>query len=566
DARTVTLDDNGVGMSRDEVVENLGTIARSGTREFLSNLSGDQAKDATLIGQFGVGFYSAFVVADRVVVDTRRAGADAAVRWASDGKGEFELGQGERAGRGTAVTLHLKDDESEFLDAYRLRSVIKKYSDHISVPVQMQAQAPAATDDEGEGEAKADDAEPTFETVNHAAALWTRPKQDISDEEYSEFYKHVAHDFEDPLAWTHSRVEGRQEYTSLLYVPGRAPFDLFDMNRSHGVKLFVQRVFIMDDAEQMMPRYLRFVRGVIDSNDLPLNVSRELLQSSRIVEGIKNGSVKKILTLLEGMARDDADKYAMFWTQFGQVLKEGLGEDHANRERLAKLLRFASTAGEGDAQTVSLEDYVGRMKAGQDKIFFVTAETHAAASNSPQLEYFRSRDIEVLLLSDRVDEWLVAHLPEFDGKALVSVTRGDLDLGDIETADEKERQKQMEEQHRDFVARVQSILREQVSDVKVSHRLTDSPSCVVAGEGGLGSNLERILREAGQAVPDSKPVLELNPVHPIVIKLTAEKDKERFATWSQLLLYLAVLAVGGLVDAPAATVRRFNDMIVALDG
>ncbi|MCG5498699.1 molecular chaperone HtpG [Ectothiorhodospira variabilis] len=551
DARTVTVRDNGIGMSRDDVINNIGTIAHSGTREFLSRLTGDQKKDAHLIGQFGVGFYSSFIIADRVTLTTRRAGmgAEHGVRWESDGSGEFTVETVEKAGRGTEVVLHLKKDEDEFLDEFRLRHIITRYSDHIPLPIAMRKR-----DDDG----KALD---EWETVNRASALWTRSKSDISDEEYKEFYKHVAHDFEEPLTWTHNRVEGRQEYTSLLYIPKRAPFDLWDRDRRHGIKLYVQRVFIMDDAEQLMPTYLRFVRGVVDSNDLPLNISREILQNNRLIDGIRSGSVKKVLGLLEDLAKKDPEEYQTFWDAFGRVLKEGPAEDYANREQIGRLLRFASTHTGEASQNVSLADYIGRMKEGQDTIYYITADSHTAALHSPHLEVFRKRGIEVLLLSDRVDEWLVSHLHEFEGKSLKSVAKGDLDLGDTETEEEKKAQQEAEEQVKDLLPRIQEALGERVKEVKFSHRLTDSPACIVLSEDEMALYMQQLLKQAGQNLPDTKPVLEVNPTHRLIQRMGEETDEARFKDWSSLLLDQAVLAEGGQLEDPAGFVKRLNTLI-----
>ncbi|MCG5536244.1 molecular chaperone HtpG [Ectothiorhodospira mobilis] len=553
EARTVTIRDNGIGMSRDDVIENIGTIARSGTREFLGQLTGDQQKDAHLIGQFGVGFYSAFIVADRVTLTTRRAGmgAEHGVRWSSDGTGEFTVETVERPERGTEVVLHLKEGEDEFLDDWRLRHIISRYSDHIPLPIRMPKR-----DDEG-------NAMEEWETVNRASALWTRPKGEISDEEYQAFYKHVAHDFEEPLAWTHNRVEGRHEYTSLLYIPKRAPFDLWDRERRHGIKLYVQRVFIMDDAEQLMPAYLRFVRGVVDSNDLPLNISREILQNNRIIDGIRSGSVKKVLGLLEDMAKNEPEKYQTFWDAFGRVLKEGPAEDYANREQIARLLRFASTHTGEATQNVSLADYVARMKEGQDTIYYITADNHTAALHSPHLEVFRKRGIEVLLLSDRVDEWLVAHLTEFEGKTLKSVAKGDLDLGETETEEEKKAQQEAEEQVKELLPRIQEALGERVQEVRFSHRLTDSPACIVLSENEMALYMQQLLKQAGQSLPDTKPVLEVNPGHRLIQRMDQETDTERFGDWARLLLDQAILAEGGQLEDPADFVRRLNTLITS---
>ena len=559
DARTLTIADNGIGMSRDEVIEHIGTIAKSGTRAFFDSLTGDARKDANLIGQFGVGFYSAFIVADRVTLTTRRAGlpADAGVRWESAGEGEYSIEAVDKAGRGTEIVLHLREDEGELLNDWRLRSILRKYSDHIAIPIEMLSTPEAADGDEPAPAA-------VFEPVNQASALWARPKSEISDEQYREFYKHVAHDFEDPLAWTHARVEGRQEYTELLYIPSRAPFDLWDRERKHGVKLYVRRVFIMDDADKLMPLYLRFVKGVIDSADLSLNVSREILQGSKDIDAIRAGCVKKVLGVLEDLASNEADKYATFWQAFGNVLKEGIGEDFANKDRIARLLRFASTANDSNVQNVSLADYVARMKDGQDKIYYITADSFAAAKNSPHLEVFRKKGVEVLLLSARVDEWVPGHLPEFDGKALVSVAKGELDLGQLEDEAEKEAQKQVEETLQPLIERVGKALTEQVREVRVTHRLTESPACLVASEHGMSTHLERLLKSAGQEIEHQKPVLELNPAHPLVKKLDAEQSDTRFGELARVLFDQALLAEGGQLDDPASFVRRVNSLMLEM--
>ncbi|MEK8090464.1 molecular chaperone HtpG [Thermithiobacillus plumbiphilus] len=553
-ARTITITDNGIGMNREEVIQNIGTIARSGTREFFSKLSGEQSKDANLIGQFGVGFYSAFIVADRVTLTTRRAGmtAEHGVRWESDGSGAYTLETVEHPARGTEVVLHLKEGEDEFLNDWRLRQVIQTYSDHIPLPIEMRK--------------RNEQDEPTdeWEVVNKASALWARPRNEISEDEYKAFYKHVAHDFQDPLAWTHNRVEGNQEYISLLYVPSKAPFDLFDRDQPHGVKLYVRRVFIMDGAEKLMPRYLRFIRGVIDSSDLPLNVSREILQSNKLIDNMRAGSVKKVLGLLEGLAKDEPEKYKTFWTEFGRVMKEGPGEDYANREQIAKLLRFASTENDSAEQTVSLEDYINRMKPGQEKIYFITAESYNAARHSPHLEIFRKKGIEVLLLSDRVDEWLMSHLFEFQGKAFQSVAKGDLDLSKIGSPEEKAEQEKIEQEAKGLVERIKSALGDEVAEVRVSHRLTDSPSCIVLNEQDMALYMQQMLKRAGHDVPVSKPVLEVNPGHPLVKRLEAEQDGERFGDWSRLLLEQGVLAEGGQLEDPAAFVARLNQLMLAL--
>ncbi len=557
DARTLTLSDNGIGMSRQEVIEHIGTIAKSGTREFFSQLSGDQKKDAAMIGQFGVGFYSAFIVADRVTLTTRRAGltSEHGVRWESEGAGDYTLETVDKPGRGTEIVLHLRDGEDEFLSDYKIKSVIRTYSDHITLPIVMKK-----TEWKDGVETPTDE----DETVNRASALWARGKKDISEDEYQEFYKHVAHDFVPPLAWSHNRVEGKQEYISLLYVPSRAPFDLYDREQRHGIKLYVRRVFIMDDAEQLMPQYLRFVRGVIDSADLPLNVSREILQHSKDIDSIKAGSVKKVLGLLEDLAENQPEKYAEFWNAFGKVMKEGPGEDHANKDRIATLLRFASTHSDTDMQTVSLKDYVGRMKEGQAAIYTITADSFAAAKNSPHLEIFRKKGIEVLLLSDRVDEWLMSNLHEFDGKPLSSVAKGGLDLGALEDEAEKTAQKEAEDTLKPLVERIQATLSERVKAVRVTHRLTDSPACLVTGEGDMSANLERLLKASGQAAPSVKPTLEINPQHALVTRLNSETDDDRFGDWAHLLFEQALLAEGGQLDDPASFVRRLNGLLAML--
>jgi len=543
-ARTITVSDNGIGMSRDEVIQNIGTIAKSGTREFFQSLTGDQAKDTRLIGQFGVGFYSAFIVADRVTLVTRRAGlaASEAVRWECDmekAAGQYSLEPAEKPSRGTDVILHLREGEDELLDEYPLKTIIRKYSDHIAIPILMDKEA-----------------------VNQASALWARPKSEISEEQYVEFYKHIGHDFEPPLAWTHNRVEGRQEYIQLLYIPARAPFDLWNREHRHGLKLYVRRVFIMDDAQQLLPAYLRFVRGIVDSNDLPLNVSRELLQQSRDVDAIRAGCTKRVLDLLDDLAANQKEKYATFWREFGRVLKEGGGEDTTNRERIAKLLRFASTHTDSEEQTVSLADYVSRMKPGQGKIYYATAETYLAAKNSPHLEIFKKRGVEVVLLFDRVDEWLVANLPEYEGKQLVSVARGEVNLSAIPGADEAKEPDWQIGEHKDLLKGLKSALGDKVKDVRLSRRLTESPSCLVADEHEMGGNLARILRAAGQKVPASPPILEVNPSHPIVLRL--KSDDPHFADWAALLFEQALLAEGGQLDDPAGYVKRANSLMLGL--
>jgi molecular chaperone HtpG len=558
-ARTVTVSDNGVGMSRDEVINNIGTIAKSGTREFFQSLTGDQAKDARLIGQFGVGFYSSFIVADRVTLLTRRAGVAAgeAVRWESDGGGEFSVEATEKERRGTDVILHLREGEDELLSDRKLKEIVRKYSDHIAIPIVMKK---VKWDKEKSQEMATDE----DETINQASALWARPKAEVTEQQYHEFYKHVAHDPDAPLAYTHNRVEGRQEYVQLLYIPARAPFDLWDRQQRRGLKLYVRRVFIMDDAEQLLPAYLRFVRGVIDSNDLPLNISREILQESRDIEAIRAGCTKRVLSLLEDLAENQKEKYTAFWKEFGRVLKEGIGEDFANRERIAKLLRFSSTHNDAEDQTVSLADYVSRMKEGQERIYYATAETFLAAKNSPHLEIFRKRDVEVLLLSERVDEWLVANFPEYEGKQLASVAKGELDLSKLQTEEEKKEQQKLSSEHRALVAKLKDALGERVKDVRVSTRLTDSPSCLVADEHDMGGNLSRILKAAGQKAPLAKPILEINPGHPMVKRL--EEEKARFSDWSHLLFDQALLAEGGQLEDPAGFVRRMNELMLEMAG
>jgi molecular chaperone HtpG len=560
-ARTITVSDNGIGMSRQEVIDHIGTIAKSGTREFFQRLTADAAKDAQLIGQFGVGFYSSFIVARNVELISRRADAlpEAAVRWESDGEGEYTLETIHRDARGTDVVLHLRDGEDELLSASHLRQILRKYSDHITFPILMKKEewnaekkAPVTTDED--------------ERVNQASALWARPKSEITDEQYREFYNHVAHDFQAPLAWAHARVEGRQEFTQLFYIPARAPFDLWDRDQRHGLKLYVRRVFIMDAADQLLPAYLRFVRGVIDSSDLPLNVSREILQQSSDVAQIRSASVKRVLGLLEDLAQNQADKYVTFWKEFGRVLKEGIIEESGNREKLARLLRFASTQTDSADQTVSLPDYLARAKPSQDAIYYVTADSDAAARNSPHLEVFRKHGIEVLLLTDRIDEWLVSHLTEFEGKTLQSAAQGSLDvskLGDEATpvADEVKA-----DEYKDLLTRVRDVLKERAADVRLTHRLTESPACLVAGEHGLSRHLERLLRESGQPVPASKPILEINADHPVVQRLRQEADATLFADWSHILFDQALLAEGGELEDPAAFVKRLNSLTLALAG
>jgi molecular chaperone HtpG len=558
-ARTITIDDNGIGMSRDEAISHLGTIARSGTKEFFANLSGDQQKDAALIGQFGVGFYSGFIVADKITVETRRAGLPAAegVRWTSAGEGDFSVETIERPARGTTITLHLREGEDELLSGHRLRSIIRKYSDHVALPILMKKEE--WDSEKGETVEKDED-----ETVNQASALWSRPKSEITDEQYTQFYQHLSHDHQDPLAWTHNRVEGRSEYTQLLYVPSHAPFDLWNRERRGGLKLYVKRVFIMDDAEQLVPSYLRFIKGVVDSSDLPLNVSREILQESRDVRSIREGVTKRVLSMLEELANAETDegktKYATFWKEFGQVLKEGLGEDFANRERIAKLLRFATTHTDSAEQTVSLAEYVSRMKPDQSKIYYVSAESWQAAKNSPHLEVFRKKGIEVLLLSDRVDEWALAYFTEFEGKPLVSVARGDLDL-DAFNDEEKKAHEALSETMKPLVERMKEVLKDKAKDVRLTFRLTDSPTCLVADEGEMSGYLQRMLKAAGQQAPEFHPILEVNPEHALVKQLSTEHAD--FGDWCHLLFDQAVLAEGGALEDPASFVKRTNALLLA---
>ena len=572
DAKTITISDNGIGMNRQEVQEHIGTIAKSGTRQFFESLTGEQAKDSELIGQFGVGFYSAFIVADKVTLTTRRAGttAEHGVRWESQGEGDYTLETVQKETRGTEIVLHLREEETEFLEAYRLRSIIKKFSDHISLPIVMDKEVMPAMDDEEEGEEKKDvKPEIVEETVNSASALWAKARQDISEDDYKAFYKHVAHDFQDPLTHLHSKVEGTNEYTMLLYVPARAPFDFWDRDAKHGVKLYVRKVFIMDDAEQLMPRYLRFIRGVIDCDSLPLNVSREILQQSKQISAIKSGAVKKVLGLLEQMAKNEPDNYATFWKEFGAAMKEGIIEDHGNKERIAKLLRFSSTHTDDTTPTVTLEDYVSRMKEGQKHIYYVTADGFAAAKNSPHLEIFRKKGIEVLLLSDRIDEWLVSHLDEFDDKHLQSVAKGDLDLGELgDSEEDKTKQEEITKDFESVLAQIKDVLGDKVSEVRLSHRLTASPSCLVADVYGMSLNMERIMKDAGQMMGmggfGKKPVFELNPEHALVLRLKEEQDDSRFADLTNILFDQAVLSEGGQLDDPAAFVHKLNGLLQGL--
>ncbi len=556
--RTVSISDNGIGMSRDEVVQNIGTIAKSGTKEFFNKLTGDQAQDATLIGQFGVGFYSSFIVADKVTLISRRAGLpeSEAVCWESAGEGDFTVETVSKPSRGTQIILHLRADEDELLEGYRLKTIAQRYSDHINLPIFM----PKEEWNEKESKYVLQD---ESDQINQASAIWARPKSEVTDEQYQDFYKHISHDMEKPLAWAHARVEGKSEYTQLLYVPSKAPYDLWNREHKRGLKLYVRRVFIMEDAEQLLPGYLRFVKGVVDSADLPLNVSREILQESRDVEAIRKGCVNRVLGMIEDMAENQHDKFAVFWTEFGSVLKEGVGEDWSNKERIAKLLRFSSTADSGDKQVVALNDYVGRMKEGQDKIYYITAETHAAAKSSPHLEIFKKKDIEVLLLSDRVDEWAVSNLQEFDGKKLVSVAKGALDLGSIDNAADSEEEKDSADSS-DLINRIKESLAGKVKDVRVSSRLVDSPSCLVSDEDEMSMNLSRMLKAAGQEVPAVEPILEINVNHPIVKKMADEKDKDRFSDWSSIVLDQAMLADGGTLEDPATFVVKLNNLILDL--
>lgn len=558
DAKTVTIEDNGIGMSREDAITHLGTIAKSGTADFMKNLSGDQKKDSHLIGQFGVGFYSAFIVADKVEVFSRRAGLDASegVHWSSKGEGEFEIATVDKADRGTRIVLHLKSGEDEFADGWRLRNIVKKYSDHIALPIELPKEQAAA---EGE-EAPAQE----WEVVNRASALWTRPRTEIKDEEYQEFYKHIGHDYENPLSWSHNKVEGKLEYSSLLYVPARAPFDLYQREAPKGLKLYVQRVFVMDQAESFLPLYLRFIKGVVDSNDLSLNVSREILQKDPIIDSMKSALTKRVLDMLEKLAKNEPEQYKGFWKNFGQVMKEGPAEDFANKEKIAGLLRFASTHEEGGEQVVSLAEYLARAKEGQDKIYYLTGETYAQVKNSPHLEVFRKKGIEVLLLTDRIDEWLMSYLNEFDGKSFVDVARGDLDLGNLDSEEEKKEAEEVAKSKEGLVERIKASLGEAVSEVRVSHRLTDSPAILAIGEADLGMQMRQILEASGQKVPDSKPIFEFNPAHPLIEKLDGEQSEERFGDLSHILFDQAALAAGDSLKDPAAYVRRLNKLLVEL--
>jgi len=559
DAKTVTLEDNGIGMSRQDVITHLGTIAKSGTADFMKNLSGDQKKDSHLIGQFGVGFYSAFIVADQVEVFSRRAGSAASegVHWSSKGEGEFEVANVDKAERGTRIVLHLKAAEDEFADGYRLRNIIKKYSDHIALPIELpKEQAPAA---EGEEQPALE-----WETVNRASALWTRPRTEIKDEEYQEFYKHIGHDYENPLSWSHNKVEGKLEYSSLLYVPARAPFDLYQREAPRGLKLYVQRVFVMDQAESFLPLYLRFIKGVVDSNDLSLNVSREILQKDPIIDSMKSALTKRVLDMLEKLAKNEPEQYKGFWKNFGQVIKEGPAEDFANKEKIAGLLRFASTHDSSGEQSVGLAEYLARAKEGQDKIYFLTGESYAQVKDSPHLEVFRKKGIEVLLLTDRIDEWLMSYLTEFDGKGFVDVARGDLDLGKLDSEEDKKAQEEVAKDKEGLVERLKAALGDVVSEVRVSHRLTDSPAILAIGEQDLGLQMRQILEASGQKVPDSKPIFEFNPAHPLIEKLDNEQSEDRFADFSHILFDQAALAAGDSLKDPAAYVRRLNKLLVEL--
>ncbi len=557
DAGTITIEDNGIGMSRQEVNETIGTIASSGTKKFLENLSGDKAKDSQLIGQFGVGFYSAFIVADKVTLTTRRAGmqADEGVRWESTGEGSYTVENVERAARGTEIVLHIREEDKEFLDGWRLRSIINKFSDHIAIPVEMLGEVPEPK--EGEEPAK-----PEWEQVNRGTALWMRNKSDITDEEYHEFYKNTCHDFEDPLTWAHNRVEGTNEYSSLLFVPSRAPFDMWDREQKHGVKLYVRRVFIMDEADKLMPHYLRFVKGVVDSDDLPLNVSREILQHDKKIDSIRSANVKRVLGLLEKLAKDDAEKYQAFWREFGKVLKEGPAEDFGNREKIAGLLRFTTTKSEGDAQDVSLDQYIERMAEKQEKIFYITADTLSAARNSPHLEVFKKKDIEVLLLTDRVDEWLVSHLTDYKDKHLQSVAKGELDLGELEDKEDKEKVEKATEEHKHLIERVKSALGDTVKEVRVSSRLTESPACLVVDHYDMSQNLARVLKQLGQDAPMPTPIIEINLEHPLLDRMDKETDEDKFAELAKVVFDQALLAEGGQLEDPAGFVHRLNRLML----
>jgi len=552
EAKTVTITDNGIGMSREEVIANIGTIANSGTKKFLDNLTGEQAKDSQMIGQFGVGFYASFIVADNVIVETRRAGltSEHGVRWQSTGEGEFDLENIEKADRGTTIILHLKDTEEEFADDWRLRSIISKYSDHISLPISMKKR-----DDKGE---MTDE----LEAVNKASALWVRAKSEIKDDEYKEFYKHVAHDFDEPLSWLHNRVEGTQEYTTLFYLPKRAPFDLFERDQKNGIKLYVKRVFIMDDAEQLMPNYLRFIKGVVDSDDLPLNVSREILQRNKHIDTIRGASIKKILTHLEKMAKNKPEDYATFWTEFGRVLKEGPAEDATNKEKIAKLFRYASTHNDSDIENVSLDDYISRMKEGQDKLYYITGDSYAAVKNSPHLELFKKKGIEVILMHDRVDEWMMSYMQEYDGKSFVNIAKGELDLGDLEDKADKEKAEKAQVDNKKLLDHMTESLGDKVKEVRVSTRLTDSPSCLVVEQQDMAVSMQKILKQAGHEVPNIEPILEINIEHPLVKRLSDVQDDDKFKDWSHLLFDQAMLSEGGQLEDPVAFVTRMNQLLL----
>jgi molecular chaperone HtpG len=564
DAGTITIADNGIGMNKADVVEHLGTIAKSGTKEFFGKLSGDEAKDSQLIGQFGVGFYSAFIVADKVTVLTRAAGEDKSkgVQWESAGEGEFTIAEIEKASRGTEIILHLREDEKEFLDDWKLRSIVSKYSDHISIPVKMYKEE--VPEQDGPDDTKIPAVPAHWESVNKATALWTRDKSDVSDDEYKEFYKHISHDFADPMAWAHNKVEGKTEYTSLLYIPTKAPFDLWNRDQKHGLKLYVQRVFIMDDAEQMLPTYLRFVKGLLDSNDLPLNVSREILQDNKVTQAMRQGCTKRVLQMLEKTAKKDAEQYQSFWSEFGNVLKEGPAEDHANKEKIAGLLRFASTHNDSEAQTVSLADYIGRMQDKQEKIYYITADSYQAAKSSPHLEIFKKKGIEVLLMCDRVDEWLMSHLTEFDEKSFQSIAQGALDLGDLEDEDSKKAQEEAEKQVEGLTERVKTVLGDKVKEVKFTHRLTDSPACIVADENGMTTQMAKLMQAAGQPVPETQYHFELNPEHQLVKILADVQDEEQFAKWSGVLFDQAALSEQGSLKDPASFVQNLNSLLMTL--
>lgn len=566
EAKTISITDNGIGMSKEDVINHLGTIAKSGTAEFMSKLSGDQQKDSQLIGQFGVGFYSAFIVAERVEVKTRRAGLPVAegVHWESKGEAEFSVESIEKADRGTTIILHLREDSADFADNWRIRSVVKKYSDHISLPVMMEKPITPEFDEEGKEKPVEENLEPEFEAINDATALWTRSRSEVEDDEYKEFYKHVSHDYEDPLSWSHNKVEGKLEYNSLLYVPKKAPFDMWNRDATRGLKLYVQRTFIMDDAEQFLPLYLRFIKGVVDSNDLSLNVSREILQQDPAVDSMKSALTKRVLDMLAKMAKKDPEQYQAFWNEFGQVLKEGPAEDFSNKEKIAKLFRFASTHSNSDVQDQSLEGYVGRMKEGQEKIYYVAAENYTTGSNSPHLEVFRKKGIEVLVLFDRVDEWLMGHMMEFDGKGFQDVGKGELDLGELEDEADKQEKEKLETENKDLVERVKTVLDAKVQEVRVTNRLTDSPACLVVGDGDMGAQMRRILEQAGQAMPETKPILELNPEHSLVQKLDQESDEDRFSDLVEILFDQSMLAEGGQLEDPATYVHRLNKLLLEL--